>query len=339
MVIEHDVDLTPYTTFGFKQRAAHFVEVDGEQALLEAVRHAQQRHWPILALGGGSNLVFTRDFPGLVIRQIDSSVRYTDATDGNGTHVTSSAGVLWHELVMDTVDRDFIGLENLSLIPGQVGAAPVQNIGAYGVELCDRFVALRALHVPTGEWLTMTAEECHFSYRDSLFKRQQDEYIIGQVTLHIGGDLELNTEYRALAEYLASHFQDRRPDVKLVSESICAIRTSKLPDPARLPNAGSFFHNPVVSRSHYTDLLQNYPDMIGYPQENGSYKLAAGWLIDKLGYKGYRQNGVGVHGKQALVLIKYHQTDAVALIRLAEKIRDHVLQEFQVSLKIEPRIL
>ena len=339
MIIDHDVDLSPYTTFGFKQRAAHFVEVSSEQALLDAVRYAQGQSWPILAIGGGSNLVFTQDFPGLVIKQLDKSIHYSNAEDGSGTDVTSSAGVQWHELVMDTVSRNLIGLENLSLIPGQVGAAPVQNIGAYGVELCDRFVSLRALHVPSGTWKTMLHDDCEFSYRNSLFKQYEDDYIIGQVTLRLSGALELHTEYSALADYIAAHYPGQTPDVRMVSDAVCSIRNSKLPDPTVLPNAGSFFHNPVVPLDQYNVLLQRFPDIVGHRQADGRYKLAAGWLIDKLGYKGFRQNGVGVHDRQALVLIKYHQTEATALIQLARQICNHVYEEFHVSLNIEPRIL
>lgn len=337
--IRHDIDLSPYSTFGFAQRAAHLVEVRGEQELEAAVQMAQQQGWPILALGSGSNLVFAQDFPGLVIRQIDEHIRYQSQLDSGETHVTASAGVSWHGLVMDTVRRQLIGLENLSLIPGQVGAAPVQNIGAYGVELCDRFVSLRALHLPSRQWQTLQGSDCDFSYRNSLFKQHEGDYIISEVTLRLGEHLGLQIGYSALADYLAQHHAGQTPDASMVSDAVCAVRSAKLPDPAELPNAGSFFHNPVIDETRYTALRERFPDLVAYRQDSGDYKLAAGWLIDKLGYKGYREDGVGVHDKQALVLIKYRQTDAQALVRLAGRIREHVQDVFGVSLHIEPRIL
>lgn len=339
LALRHDVDLGPYTSFGFSCKAAHFAEVESEESLAEAVRLAKTQDWPILALGGGSNLVIAHDYPGLVIHQIDDTITYQQADDVLETHVTASAGVSWHALVMDTVSRDLPGLENLSLIPGQVGAAPVQNIGAYGVELCDRFVSLRALHIATGQWQTMTATDCQFGYRDSYFKHHDGQYIISAVTLRLGKHLGLNTGYAALSDYLALHHPGEDADTRRVSEAVCAVRRSKLPDPAVLPNAGSFFHNPVTSAAHFQSLQVRFPDIVGYALPDGQYKLAAGWLIDRLGYRGFRKDGVGVHDKQALVLIKYRQTDATALIQLAGKIREHVQAEYGVSLSIEPRIL
>ncbi|ASJ74529.1 UDP-N-acetylmuramate dehydrogenase [Granulosicoccus antarcticus] len=348
--VQHDVELSPYTTFGFSQRAAHFVEVHSEAELAEAVQIAQTEKWPLLALGGGSNLVFAHDYPGLIIRQLDQTISYQQNSDGknnsNGDiddkqdiQVTASAGVSWHTLVMDTVNRGLTGLENLSLIPGQVGAAPVQNIGAYGVELCDRFVCLRALHVPSGEWHCMNGSDCQFSYRDSHFKHHDGDYIISSVTLRLGEHLGLHTAYATLSDYLALHYPGVEPDARLVSEAVCVVRSARLPDPAKLPNAGSFFHNPITSAEHFLQLQVRFPDIVGHALADGRYKLAAGWLIDRLGYKGYRDNGVGVHEHQALVLVKYQQTDASALIQLADKIRQHVMTEYGVTLNIEPRIL
>lgn len=339
MNIRHQIDLSGYTTFGFSQRAAHFVEVTTEQELSTAVKLAQQNNWPILALGGGSNLVFANDFQGLVIRQTNEHIHYPAVHNRQETWVTAGAGVQWHRLVMDTVGRGLIGLENLSLIPGLVGAAPVQNIGAYGIELCDRLMSLRALHIPSGQWQTMQCADCDFSYRNSLFKKLDGDYIISEVTLRLGGNLGLHTRYSALSDYLNEHYAGQVPDVGMVSDAVCAIRSSKLPDPAELPNAGSFFHNPVISAERYESLLMRFPDLVAHRQDNGDYKLAAGWLIDKLGYKGFRQKGVGVHDRQALVLIKYRQTDASELIALANRIQAHVSEVFGVTLNIEPRIV
>lgn len=340
--IQSSIDLSPYSTFGFAQTAAHFTDVFSDDELQAAVALAGKMNWPILALGGGSNLIFAGDFSGIVIRQRNQLIEYRDCgeTEGKGsTVVTASAGVDWHHLVMDTVQRGIAGLENLSLIPGTVGAAPVQNIGAYGVELCDRFVSLRALHLPSGQWRTMHAADCEFAYRDSLFKRRQDEFIITEVSLKLGGRLAMDTHYQALADYLSRHHPDETPNPQLVSEAVCAIRRMKLPDPDVLPNAGSFFHNPIVTADHHARLLAAFPELVAYPQVDGQYKLAAGWLIERLGYKGYRRDGVGVHEQQALVLVKHQQTPADALLKLAERIQEHVKEVFGVSLIIEPRIL
>ncbi len=335
----HDVDLSPYSTFGFSQNTAHFLEVCNEQELVKAVRLAQDRGWPILVVGDGSNIVFAHDFPGLIVRQTSKYIHYSGESAYGETHVTASAGVNWNDLVKDTVDRGYVGLENLSLIPGQVGAAPVQNIGAYGVELCDRMVSLRAFHLPSGCWRTMSPSDCQFSYRNSLFKTQNQDYIIAEVTFRLGAHLGLQTGYGALANYLEENHPGEQPNAGMVSKAVCAIRRAKLPDPTELPNAGSFFHNPVIPEDHYCRLRKRYPDLVGYKQSDGLYKLAAGWLIDKLGYKGFRKNGVGVHAQQALVLIKYQTAQASALIDLAQQIRQHVDDEFGVSLDIEPRIV
>lgn len=308
--------------------------------MLEAVQMARAEKWPMLVLGGGSNLVFTHDYPGLIIRQTDHWITYDQHDSSHqAVQVTASAGVPWHTLVMDTINRGLTGLENLSLIPGQTGAAPVQNIGAYGVELCDRFVSLRALHIPSGQWLDMKSDDCHFSYRDSHFKHHDGDYIISSVTLQLGSQLGLHTGYATLSDYLDQNHPGVKPDARLISEAVCAVRSARLPDPAVLPNAGSFFHNPITSATHYRSLQERFPQIIGHALPDGRYKLAAGWLIDQLGYKGHRENGVGVHDRQALVLIKYQQTDASALIRLADRIREHVAREYGVTLHIEPRIL
>ena len=338
MVIQHNVDLTKHNTFGFTQHAAHYVETTSAEQVEHAVRLAQDNGWPILPLGGGSNLVLTKDINALVIKQMDEDISYTDH-GASGIHVQASAGFNWHSLVMHTVQRGHVGLENLSLIPGSVGAAPVQNIGAYGVELCDRFVSLKALHIPTLSWHTFDMEDCKFAYRDSLFKHQLDDYIITQVTLSLDGRHTLQTHYGALANYLQEHNQSEVISPQIVSDAVCTIRASKLPDPAVVPNAGSFFHNPVVSAEHYERLKTKFPNLVAYPQSGERYKLAAGWLIDQLGYKGYRQTGVGVHESQALVLIKCGPSDGVGLLALASAIRLKVKEVFDVALTIEPRIL
>ena len=338
LVVKHNVDLTNLNTFGFTQYAAHYVETESAAQVEQAVRLALDKGWPILPLGGGSNLVLTQDIDALVIRQVNEEIRHTDKGTG-GIHVKASAGFNWHSLVMHTVQRGHVGLENLSLIPGSVGAAPVQNIGAYGVELCDRFVSLKALHIPTLRWHTFATEDCKFAYRDSFFKHQVDEYIITEVTLCLDGSNSLQTHYGALANYLKAHHQNEVILPKMVSTAVCAIRNSKLPDPTVVPNAGSFFHNPVVSATHFEALKKQFPELVAFKQTDNQYKLAAGWMIDYLGHKGLRVNGVGVHAEQALVLVRHEQSNGIHLLKLAEKIKDDVKREFDVLLSIEPRVL
>lgn len=338
LVLQHNVDLTILNTFGFTQYASHYVETESAAHVEQAVRLAQGNGWPILPLGGGSNLVLTKDINALVIRQIDQSINYIEeGTDG--IHVQASAGTNWHALVMHTVARGHVGLENLSLIPGCVGASPVQNIGAYGVELCDRFVSLKALHIPTLRWHTFAMEDCKFAYRDSLFKHQLDEFIITEVTLSLNGAHSLQTHYGALASYLDEHHKDEAISPEIVSSAVCTIRKVKLPDPALLPNAGSFFHNPVVDATRFDALKKQFPELVAFKQADGRFKLAAGWMIDYLGYKGLRADGVGVHSEQALVLVRVGNSDGNQLLTLAEKIKDDVQRKFDVSLNIEPRVL
>ena len=337
--IQHDVDLSGYTTFGFSQRAEHYVEIKSDDELVSVISYAGEMDWPVLVLGGGSNVVLTQDYKGLVIRLVAQHIRYDPVEQTNDVHVSASAGVNWHTLVRDSTTRNLAGLENLSLIPGSVGAAPVQNIGAYGVELQDRFVSLKALHLPTCQWQEFNTEDCKFTYRDSLFKQCEGEYIITQVTLALGNSNPLNTSYSALNEYLLKNHSKSVLTPQLISDSVCDIRRDKLPDPDLVPNAGSFFHNPVVTRQQFQLLQEQHADIVGYRQSDDSYKLAAGWLIDKLGYKGYRQNGVGVHDKQALVLVRYGQSTGNDLLELADAIQQHVVREFDVRLCIEPRVL
>ncbi len=411
LTVVHDFDLSGYTTFGFAQKAAHYVEVETDDQLADAVQLARDEHWPILPLGEGSNIVLTQDYNGLVIRQTGQRIEYVSLPENatttdthsiartvndKGTHsqtqanvetpiqtltnaqtrtqtetktqslanaekrvqsdselqpdkptqamsrrmlVTAAAGVNWHTLVMDTVNKGLVGLENLSLIPGLVGAAPVQNIGAYGVELCDRFVSLKALHIQSGRWQTFTIDDCEFAYRDSLFKRHIGQYIIANVSFELGSHIKLQTGYGALNQYLDTHCVNQAPTAAIVSEAVCAIRRSKLPNPAALPNAGSFFHNPVIPAAQYTALTKEHPDMVGYRQPDGQYKVAAGWLIDHLGYKGYCHEGVGVHEHQALVLVKYAPATGSALLALANTIQTHVLRVFGITLSIEPRLI
>ncbi len=328
-------------SFGFSARAAHYVQVTNDEQLLEALDTAEKKQWPIFLLGGGSNLVLTQNIAGLVIHQINQHTNYQEQTDGT-THVVANAGKPWHDLVLETLDRRLAGLENLSLIPGNTGAAPVQNIGAYGVELVNRLHSVRAYHLPSKQWLTLSPNQCAFSYRDSVFKQNPNDYVITQVTLALNENTPAVLTYAALESALQTHdlsAVDNVARAKLISDTVIRIRQSKLPDPKQLGNAGSFFKNPVVSAAHAKNLRQTYPKLVSYPQADGRVKLAAGWMIDALGFRGHEANGVGVHTEQALVLVNHGGGDGAALMALANRIIEQVQANFSVKLEIEPVII
>jgi len=337
---EHNKSLATLNTLGFEQYAERFIEVDNDEVLNEVVEYANSQKWPIFILGGGSNIVLANDIPGLVIRLNGETIAYENRGEENSWlfRIVASAGVNWHRLVRDSMSRGLPGLENLSLIPGSTGAAPVQNIGAYGVELVDRFESLRALHLPTNEWRTFDLNACEFSYRDSFFKRHAGEYCITSVNLHVGNDKPFETDYDSLKNALARLDIEKLTPV-VISDTVCKIRQSKLPDPARVPNAGSFFHNPIVSSEQYDELKRHYPHMVAYPQTNGSMKLAAGWLIDSLGLRGQREGSVGVYEKQALVLVHHGGGTGAELVAYAERIRQSVREKYGIELAMEPLVV
>lgn len=340
MKILHNQSLKNFNTFGFDQCAEYFVDVDNDITLSESLEYAQRNNLDIFVLGGGSNLVLTNDIKGLVIHCAQESIRYIAQADANACKVVVGAGVQWHALVQDTLQHGLAGLENLSLIPGQVGAAPVQNIGAYGVELKDRIDSVRALHLPSRQWKTFSIEECQFDYRNSYFKQCPNEYVITEVTFLLGNCRKLNTSYGSLAQYLDTHGIDN-PSAIDISKAVIAIRQSRLPDPSVLGNAGSFFHNPVVSREHASALLARYPDLVSFNVDDATVKLSAAWMIDTLGFKGVRRGAVGVYDQQALVLVNHvsGSSNGKAMIALAREIQSAVQEHFSVHLNIEPVIV
>ena len=335
-MIESNVDLQPLNTLAIDARAAHFARVESLEDLHEALHFARTGKLPILPLGGGSNIVLTDNFPGLVIHLDMRGLELEDVA--GGTRVSAAAGESWHGLVMHTVERGLGGLENLALIPGRIGAAPIQNIGAYGVELRDSFYDLQAVHIPTGELHEFTAVDCQFGYRDSVFKgRARDQYLITRVRLHLSEEWRPHTEYPALKHYLDAHHEGAGPLTPVeIAHAVTAIRNSKLPDPARIPNAGSFFKNPVVGDEDYHRLKAAYPDLVAFPFE-GRWKLAAGWLIDQAGWRGYRRDSVGVHDQQALVLVNPGRGSGAEVTGLAVDIASDIRDKFGVELEPEPR--
>ncbi len=286
-------------------------------------------------MGGGSNIVFTQDFPGLVIRMGMNGIDIV-ADNDDFTFVCAAAGENWQDLVLWTLDRKLGGLENLSLIPGSVGAAPIQNIGAYGVEAKDYIHSLRAYDFHTGEVITMHNLDCLFGYRDSIFKQGlQGRVIVLDVTFALPKKWQANMHYTDVQRKLAERGVCD-PSARDISEAVIEIRTDKLPDPSKIGNAGSFFKNPLVTAKQRNVMQSIFPGLVSYKQSDSTYKLAAGWLIDQCGWKGRSQGAVGVYEKQALVLVNLGGATGVDIVRLAHAIQTDVLDRFGVELEPEP---
>jgi UDP-N-acetylmuramate dehydrogenase len=338
MQIETGVSLRPYNTFGLPALAHTLVRVGSEADLRAVVDHPQLGRAPKFILGGGSNIVLTRDVQALVLKVEIAGKRLVEER-ADAFVVEVGAGERWHDIVAWTLEQGWPGLENLALIPGTVGAAPVQNIGAYGVELQERFESLTAVDLMTGRTVTLTHEMCRFGYRDSVFKRElAGKSVITRVRLRLPrpwqpvlGYLELE---RRRAESGIAH-----PGPRQVFDWVCAIRQAKLPDPAQVGNVGSFFKNPVVSDVQCRDIIGRDPEIVHYPLPDGSIKLAAGWMIDACGWKGKSVGRAGVYDKQALVLVNRGGAIGAEVVTLARAIQESVYGRFGIRLEPEPVLL
>jgi UDP-N-acetylmuramate dehydrogenase len=330
-------NLQKFNTLAVPAMAQHFVSVKTDDELREALAFARTEKLPLLLLGGGSNIVLRDDFPGLVIH-IKSQGKEIVSENDEFVWLKVAAGENWHQLVEYSLDNALYGLENLSLIPGSVGAAPIQNIGAYGVEVKDVVAELSGLNISSGLMVTFTNESCQFGYRDSIFKRAlQDQYVITSVTFQLRKQPQLTLTYPVLRAALASTpEQDITPEQ--VSAAVIAIRQSKLPDPADIPNAGSFFKNPVIDVEQFELLKKGHPGVVSYPVDSQHVKLAAGWMIDQAGWRGKEVAGAAVHSQQALVLTNPHKSSGAAVLALAEQIKAAVFEQFGVTLELEPRV-
>jgi UDP-N-acetylmuramate dehydrogenase len=332
-------DLSNLTTFGVPAKAAHYAEVESVAELQEALAWGKEQDLPILALGGGSNMLFSEDFEGLVIHHGIKGKEVVQETD-ELVQIRFGSGENWHEVVVWCVEHGYQGIENLALIPGTIGAAPIQNIGAYGVELVDVFIELEAVDRQTGSRKTFSKEECEFGYRDSKFKQpgEKGRWLITSVTLQLQKNSSPNTEYRALSTGLnAKGISDPTP--KQVMETVIEIRRSKLPDPAEIGNAGSFFKNPIVDRPVAERIREDHPEMPSYPMSRDQVKIPAGWLIEQMGWKGKNRDGVGCFEHQALVLVNLGGATGSKVIRFARDIRDSVEQAFGIRLQAEVNII
>lgn len=333
LTIQKQVDLRPYNSFGVSQRAAYFADIQDPADLKEAREYAASKRLAVLVLGQGSNTLFINDFPGLILYM---NIQGIEILPGAGL-LRAAAGENWHELVKYSLQKSLYGLENLALIPGTVGAAPIQNIGAYGVELERFFVELEAFDLKTGELRHMSKADCQFAYRDSVFKQDPaQKLVVTSVTLQLCPEPELELGYKGLIEALEG--QQETPQA--VFDAVCAIRSSKLPDPGQIGNAGSFFKNPVISRSKLESLRASHPDLPAWDTEDPDLvKIPAAWLLDQKGWKGKQRGGAAVHEDHALVLVNRGEATGEDVVLLAQDMSSSILQGFGIALQTEVRIV
>lgn len=337
MLVQENVSLKYLNTFGVDSKARWFTDIDSEIALRELFADTLWKNIPRLVLGGGSNMLFKGDFDGLVIHINIPGISYK--VYENDVYVTAGAGEIWNKLVNFCVEHEFAGIENLSLIPGSVGASPVQNIGAYGVELQDVFHSCRAFDIVAEEMVTFVKEDCGFSYRDSVFKSAlKGRYIITELTLKLSKIFTPQLDYGAIKEELVKR-GIKFPSIREISQLVSHIRVNKLPDPSTIGNAGSFFKNPVIPVSKFIQLQSNFPDIVHYAVPGGSIKLAAGWLIEQCGWKGVIEGSTGTWQHQALVIVNYGNATGNEIFSFSEKIVESVKKKFDILLEREVNII
>ncbi|MCW3076444.1 MAG: UDP-N-acetylenolpyruvoylglucosamine reductase [Bacteroidetes bacterium] len=336
--IAENINLKGYNTFGIEAFCTYFTEVNSIADFQELITHPVFINNERLIIGGGSNILFTKNFNGIVLKN-NLKGKEIIFEDNDTVVVKIGAGESWHGFVLWCIEKGFCGVENLSLIPGCVGASPMQNIGAYGVEIKEIFEELEAYDINTGSKKVFKKEECKFGYRESVFKHEfKNQYLIGSVSFKLKKHADVNVSYGAITSELQTA-GITNPGIKDVSDAVIRIRQSKLPDPAVTGNAGSFFKNPEVSAEKYNQLKVDFPDLVAYPLANGNYKLAAGWLIEQAGLKGYQHHGAAVHNKQALVLVNMGQAKGGDVMELSAYVLQKVFDKFGVKLEREVNII
>lgn len=333
MKIQQNISLKSYNSFGINANAKRFVSVNSLKELKEII--ASEKN--IFLLGGGSNILLTGDVEKLVIHLNTKGVIVNDIA-ADEVLVTAEAGENWHEFVLWCVSQNYGGLENLALIPGNVGTSPIQNIGAYGVEIKDVFQQLEAIEISTGKTKIFTNQDCNFGYRNSIFKNElKGKYIITNVTFKLTKkNHNINTSYNALSALLK---HKENPSIKEIADAVIAIRQSKLPDPKEIGNSGSFFKNPVITSDLFKELTKKYPEIPHYIISENQIKIPAGWLIEQCGFKGKRFGDAGVHEKQALVLVNYNNASGKEIYALAQRIQQKVVKIFKIALEIEVNVI
>lgn len=334
MTVQTNVSLKPYNTFGLEANAKYFVEVSSIEQLHSLLNDPTYQQMERLILGGGSNLLLTQDFEGIVIK---IAIKGIEKIKENQEHtwLKVGAGEVWHHLVMYCVNHNYAGIENLSLIPGTVGAAPMQNIGAYGVEIKEVFESLEAVDIKTGLIRSFTKDECRFGYRESIFKHEaKGKYVIVNVNFRLSNTPVFHVAYGAIQDTLAA-MNIGTLSIKAISDAVISIRQSKLPNPAEIGNAGSFFKNPEIPKEQYDLLKEKFPSIPAYPVNEKTVKVPAGWLIEQAGWKGQRFGDVGVHTKQALVLVNYGGGKGNEIKELSQKIQNSIIKQFGIQLQAE----
>jgi len=336
-MIQENFNLKKLNTFGIDVSCRYFTELGSSKDLEELKSDKRFSDSPKIVLGGGSNVLFIKDFEGIVLHNRFEGIGVI-SVDEDYAFVKAGAGEVWHELVLYCIAKNFGGIENLSLIPGYVGAAPIQNIGAYGEELKNVFHSLTAIDLAGGEQKTFSLDECRFGYRDSIFKKEaKNKYIITDVTLRLKKHPVINTTYGAIEKEL-EHMKVTSPTIRDVSNAVIKIRTSKLPDPKVIGNCGSFFKNPTIPIAKYDRLQQVFPDLVAYPAP-GAMKISAGWMIEKCGWKGKRIGNVGMHKDQALVLVNYGDATGRELLQYAAEVQKSVKETFGIIMEAEVNVV
>ncbi|KJD35788.1 UDP-N-acetylenolpyruvoylglucosamine reductase [Tamlana sedimentorum] len=337
MQIKNNISLKPYNTFGINAVAKHFVSVNTMDALQEVI--ALKGYENRLILGGGSNMLLTKDFDGLVIHINLKGIKIISESE-DFVYVKAQAGENWHNFVLWCIKNNFGGVENLSLIPGNVGTSPIQNIGAYGVELKDVFESCEAISVRNYQQETFTNADCNFGYRNSIFKQEaKGKYIITSVIFKLTKqNHKLNINYGTIINELEA-MNVKTPTIQSVSQAVIAIRESKLPNPKKIGNSGSFFKNPIIPKSQFDNLALNFKNIPSYPVNEDQVKVPAGWLIEQTGFKGKRFNNYGVHDKQALVLVNYSDAKGADILNLSKLIQKTVYRIFNISIEAEVNII
>lgn len=337
MKIQHDFSLKNYNTFGIEAKAKQFIAVHSIEELKTVL--AENQNQKKFILGGGSNMLLTQDIDALVIH-IDLKGKKILNEDDDFVWVESMAGENWHEFVLWTIDQNFGGLENMSLIPGNVGTTPVQNIGAYGAEIKDTFVSCDAVKIVSNEIKTFTNSECKFGYRESIFKHEvKDKYIITSVTFKLKKHHhDINIGYGDIQAELAKK-EISNPTIKDVSNAVIAIRNTKLPNPKELGNSGSFFKNPIISRELFLKVQEKFPDIKHFDISPTQVKVPAGWLIEKAGFKGKRFGDAGIHKNQALVLVNYGNATGQEILNVSKDIQATILKEFGIAIEAEVNVI
>ena len=337
MEIQSQFSLKKHNTFGIEAKASKFVAVHTVTELKTALE--QYRNDKKFILGGGSNMLLTRDIDALVIH-VDLKGKKIIKEDADFAWIEAAAGENWHEFVLHTIGLNLGGLENMSLIPGNVGTTPIQNIGAYGTEIKDTFVSCEAMHIETQQIRVFTKDECHFGYRESIFKHEQkDQYVITSVVFKLTKkDHKINTSYGDITKELEKN-NVQTPTLKDVSDAVIAIRQSKLPDPKVLGNSGSFFKNPIIPKSDFDKISINFPDMPHYVVSETQVKVPAGWLIEQAGFKGKRFGDAGIHKNQALVLVNYGNATGQEILDVSKDIQKTIFEKFGIAIEAEVNVI